>query len=175
MKHLRWLLVPCILAILAVIAFIGYLMWQRIDMVDYESRLVQSFGTAGENGVVAQMDGVNTVVAGDNREKLRSFLTVSDKQKVKHTPDPDAQTMTIRVGTSMTIIVEKGDEAADETFFTVQSGAWKRTFRTEGLKSFYWITRTAGAEGYYYPNAVIVPYMGERQGVIPRLSLFYRI
>ncbi len=155
MRHLRWLLVPCILAILAVTAFIGYLLWQRIDMVDYESRLVQSFGTAGENGVVAQMGGVKTLVAADNCEKLRSFLTVSGKQKVRHTPDPAKETMTIRVGASMTIIVENGDEAADETFFTVQSGSWKRAFRTEGLKSFYWIARTAGPEGYYYPNTVI--------------------
>ena len=55
----------------------------------------------------------------------------------------------------MTVVVENGDGSIDEAFFTVQSGTWKRSFRTVGLKSYYWITRTAGEEGYYYPNTVV--------------------
>ena len=155
MKHLKWLLIPCTAAILAVVVFVGYLLWQRVDLVNYEAKLVQGLGAAGEGGVTAEWNGVKTVVSMDNCEKLRAFLTVSGKVKVRRTPGTDPNPMTIRMGDRMTVVVENGDESIDEAFFTVQSGTWKRSFRTVGLKSYYWITRTAGEEGYYYPNTVV--------------------
>ena len=153
MKNYRWLLILCVVFIIAVVCTMGWLLWQRLDAVDYETRLIQAFGS-GET-VTAEMDGVKTEVMVYNCEKLRSLLTITERERTRHDPDPEKQTMVIRVGERMTVTVENGDEALDEVFVTAQSGVWKRSFRIAGYDSFHWITRTAGPEGYYGPNPVI--------------------
>ncbi len=153
MKSYKWLLILCIVLISAVLILMGWLLWQRLDAVDYETRLIQAFGSGDE--VTAELDGVKTEVTIYNCEKLRSLMTITDRRRVRHEPDPSAETMVIRIGERMTITVENGDEAADEVFITIQSGIWKRCMHIAGYRSFYWITRTAGPEGYYGENPIL--------------------
>lgn len=154
-KSYRWLLALCIAMVAAVVCLVGYLLWLRLDSVDYETRLVQTLGGAGEAGVTAELDGVRTAVTKSNREKLRALLTIYERQRTKRGIEPGEGVIVIRVGERTVILVEEGDRALDETFYSVQTGRWKRSFRTEGYKSYYWIARTVGPEGYYGENAIL--------------------
>ncbi|GEM_PF-1022647 len=154
---MKKILIPIGLIFAVGLGLIVFSVYRAYHNVQYEKDMIAHVMEVNKGGeLIAEYNGVKTRVLGSNIVRIRSVLTVSDRQRVYTKPDCDTENAVKLTFSDGAEYIVANDPAGVDSVFVLYSYKNKKLyFKIEGYKTMDWTLRAISPEGIAYENEVI--------------------